>query len=183
MEEEQEEKKEVWSKEKEEEEEKEKEKEEEEKEEEEKVKGVKEKVEENKVIRTRRHSPRVTLTLQVKEERETSPEDSRKATRKVNPKFFGGAGGNWKANWRGGGEVTKNRMCASHGKGNTFIDWYNKGDGLVFFLFNELHPYSVLLLKIRCRYTVYFVYTTGLTSQLIYKISFWGLLDVQSQGC
>ena len=63
-------------------------------------------------------------------------------------------------------------MCASHGKGNTFIDWYNKGDGLVFFLFNELHPYSVLLLKIRCRYTVYFVYTTGLTSQLIYKISF-----------
>ena len=74
------------------------EKEEEEKEEEEKVKGVKEKVEENKVIRTRRHSPRVTLTLQVKEERETSPEDSRKATRKVNPKFFGGAGGNWKGN-------------------------------------------------------------------------------------
>ena len=67
-------------------------------EEEEEVKGVKEEVEEKKVIRTRRHSPRVTLTLQVKEERETSPEDSRKATRKVNPKFFGGAGGNWKAN-------------------------------------------------------------------------------------
>ena len=64
-------------------------------EEEEEVKGVKE---EKKVIRTRRHSPRVTLTLQVKEERETSPEDSRKATRKVNPKFFGGAGGNWKGN-------------------------------------------------------------------------------------
>ena len=67
-------------------------------EEEEEVKGVKEEVEEKKVIRTRRHSPRVTLTLQVKEERETSPEDSRKATRKVNPKFFGGAGGNWKGN-------------------------------------------------------------------------------------
>ena len=67
-------------------------------EEEEEVKGVKEEVEEKKVIRTRRHSPRVTLTLQVKEERETSPEDSRKTTRKVNPKFFGGAGGNWKGN-------------------------------------------------------------------------------------
>ena len=65
---------------------------------EEEVKGVKEEVEEKKVIRTRRHSPRVTLTLQVKEERETSPEDSRKATRKVNPKFFGGAGGNLKGN-------------------------------------------------------------------------------------
>ena len=67
-------------------------------EEEEEVKGVKEEVEEKKVIRTRRHSPRVALTLQVKEERETSPEDSRKATRKVNPKFFGGAGGNLKGN-------------------------------------------------------------------------------------
>ena len=48
---------------------------------------------EGKETRKRRYSPRMTLPVQKKEENEKRPDEAEGETRRVSPKFRGGAGG------------------------------------------------------------------------------------------